>query len=89
MYGLDLDFEAGSAGTAPGPNSIRGGRQDIFTVGLNWYLNQTIRFMFDYQHVHVSRLNPDSSSSGSFSAPVGAQIGQTYDTIAVRSQLAF
>jgi len=86
---MDLNYEPGSAGLAPLPNSIRGGKQDIITVGLNWYLNQTIRFMFDYQHVHVSRLNPDSSSSGSFSAPVGAQVGQTYDTIAVRSQLAF
>jgi hypothetical protein len=45
--------------------------------------------MFDYQHVIVSRLNPDTAAfnAAGFNAPLGAQIGQTYDTVEVRSQL--
>jgi phosphate-selective porin OprO/OprP len=88
---LNLNYRAGSPGSAPGFGAIRGGEQQIYTVGLNWYLNQTIRFMLDYQHVTVNRLNPDTSafSAAGFNAPLGAQIGQTYDTIEVRSQLQF
>ena len=57
---------------------IRGGDQKIFSAGLNWYANNTIRFMFDYLHVDVERLNA-----------AGLEIGQTYNAVAVRSQMAF
>lgn len=30
---------------------VRGGKEQIFTVGLNWYLNPNIRLMFDWSHV--------------------------------------
>ena len=67
--------------------AIRGGDQRIVTVGLNWYLNPAIRFMFDYQYVTVSRLSP--GGPGTWTTPNGAQIGQNYSAFAVRSQLAF
>ncbi|MBV9996764.1 MAG: hypothetical protein JO127_16285 [Caulobacteraceae bacterium] len=86
---LDLNFDQGLAGLAPTSSAVRGGDQQIVTVGLNWYLNPTIRFMLDYQHVKISRLNPDLTAAGSFAAPIGAQIGQTYNTFEVRSQLQF
>ena len=59
-------------------SGVRGGEQSIWTVGLNWYLNNTLRMMFDYQNVDVDRLNA-----------AGAQIGQTYDAVAMRAQLSF
>lgn len=83
---LDLNYHQGSAGLANPADGVRGGDQQIFTAGLNWYWNPVIRFMVEYQHVKIDRLSP---SAVTFSTPVGAQIGQTYDTIALRSQLAF
>ncbi|RAK59248.1 porin [Phenylobacterium hankyongense] len=75
---LDLNYNAGSAGTAAAPDAIRGGEQKISSVGLNWYLNPDIRFMFDYLHVDVNRFNA-----------AGVQVGQSYNALALRSQLTF
>ena len=82
----DLNYHEGVAGAAAPADGIRGGQQDIVTAGLNWYLNPTVRFMLDLQHVKIDRLSPNATT---FSTPVGAQIGQTYNALALRSQLAF
>jgi phosphate-selective porin OprO/OprP len=82
----DLNFHPGAVGSAPAADSIRGGDQRIFSVGLNWYPNQVFHFMVDFDHVRIDRLSPDAVN---FNTPVGAQIGQTYDVVAVRSQAAF
>ncbi|HWA61162.1 MAG TPA: porin [Caulobacteraceae bacterium] len=83
---LDLDYHAGAPGTAPGADAIRGGTERNFTAGLNWYPNAVIRFMLDYEHVDIDRLSPNAAV---YQTPTGAQIGQTYDAVAVRSQVAF
>lgn len=83
---LDLNYHAGAAHTAPAADAIRGGDQQILTAGLNWYLNPVVRFVFDFQHVKIDRLSP---SAVNFSTPTGAQIGQTYNAVALRSQVAF
>jgi phosphate-selective porin OprO and OprP len=88
---LDLDYAAGAAGTAPGPSSIRGGEQQIFTLGLNWYPNNNVRFLADYQHVEVDRLSPGGTAfgSGALTPPAGAQIGQDLNIWSIRTQYAF
>ncbi|MBS0409727.1 MAG: porin [Proteobacteria bacterium] len=83
---VNLNYRAGATGTAPGADSIRGGDEQNLALGLNWWPNPLVRFMFDYEHVKIDRLSP---SAALFQTPTGAQIGQTYDTIAVRSQFAF
>ena len=83
---VDLNYHAGKPGFATPADGVRGGKQTIIAAGLNWYPNSVIRFMFDYQHVKVSRLSPNAVT---FQTPLGAQIGQHYDTVSVRSQLAF
>ena len=40
---IDLDHHAGSSGTAAALDAIRGGVQDVWTFGLNWYLNPNLR----------------------------------------------
>ena len=83
---IDLNFHAGAGGTAPTAEAIRGGEEQNLTVGVNWYLNPLVRFMLDYEHVRIDRLSPGATL---YQTPVGAQIGQSYDAIALRSQFAF
>ena len=83
---IDLNYHAGAAGAAPSADAVRGGDQRIITAGLNWYLNPVVRMMFDYQDVKIDRLSP---SAASFLTPTGAQIGQNYHVVSVRSQFAF
>jgi len=55
---------------------IYGGRQQIGAVALNWYPNDWIRFMLQFQYVDVNKLN----SAGK------VQIGQKFETLALRTQ---
>jgi len=81
---LDLNYHDCGAGKAipasPAAcfDAVRGGEQKISTIGINWYLNPTIRMMMDYQHVDIDRLNT-----------AGVQVGQKYNALAVRGQFAF
>lgn len=82
---LNLNDNAGRVGLATPANGVRGGEQTISTVGLNWYPNNVVRFILQYQDVSVDRLNPGTVGLGT----VGAQIGQDYQTLSLRSQFAF
>jgi phosphate-selective porin OprO/OprP len=79
---VDLNFNPGVAGSnvIAAAGGIRGGRQEGYTVGLNWYPNPVLRFLFDYQHLNIDRLGT--------TAPFG-QIGQKVDIAAARAQFAF
>lgn len=74
----DLNYNEGVALAATPAGGVRGGEQDIITLGLNWYPNSNVRFMFQYQNVDVDRLNG-----------AGGNIGHSYDAIAGRIQFAF
>jgi phosphate-selective porin OprO/OprP len=77
---IDLNYNVSGEGIASSSSAgeIRGGKQSIVSAGLNWYLNRNIRFMFQYQNVDIERLNN-----------AGTDIGQTFDSFAVRTQFAF
>lgn len=75
---VDLNYREGKPGTAPVLGAVRGGEQTIGTLGLNWYLNPTIRFMVDYQRVKIDRLGA-----------TGLQVGQRYNAVAARGQVNF
>jgi len=82
----DLNYRAGAPGTAPLPDAVRGGDQQIVSAGINWYLNSIARIMLDYQHVRIDHLSPNATT---FVTPVGAQVGQSYSAGAMRFQFAF
>ena len=67
---MDLDYQPGMAG------GVAGGKQAVWSVGLNWYPNQRIRFLLDYDNIRVRHGN----------AP-GLDISA--DAIGLRSQIAF
>ena len=75
---LDLNDGSGVAGAATPAGGVRGGEQKITTLGLNWYPNNLVRFLLDYQWARVTRLN----------AP-GASIGEDVNVVSFRSQFAF
>ncbi|MEO8812730.1 MAG: porin [Caulobacteraceae bacterium] len=83
---MDLNDHAGLPGTAPAPDAVRGGELETWTGGVNWYLNPIVRLALEFQHVRLTRLSPDATV---YQTPVGAQIGQSYNAVALRSQLAF
>ena len=88
---LDLNYNAGSAGAATPAGGIRGGRQETWTAGVNWYLNASTRLTADYQHVDVDRLSPGGTAfgAGALTPPAGAQIGQTFNIFSLRAQISF
>jgi phosphate-selective porin OprO/OprP len=74
---LDLNYNPGLAGFATPVGGIRGGDQRIWSAGINWYPNQILRFMLDYQHVNVSRLSS-----------TGTGLDGTLDDVSLRLQFA-
>lgn len=58
--------------------TIFGGTQENITVGLNWYLNDNMRMMFNWIHGTVQKTNLANIDRGA-----------TYDAFAMRTQFAF
>jgi phosphate-selective porin OprO/OprP len=91
----DLNYHEGLPGFAPPADGVRGGEQKVFTIGLNWYPTTNLKLMLDYLHIDVDRLNPAGPGNltpfGAAPAtpPIGAQIGQDLNAVALRSQFAF
>ncbi len=75
---LDLNDDPGDPGKAAPLGGIRGGAQKITTVGVNWYPNSVVRFLFDYQHGDIVRLSS-----------AGADTGETLNDLSFRAQFAF
>ncbi len=70
---IDLDFNPFATAANGG---VAGGKQDILTLGLNWYPNNTIKFQLNYDNLRVSHANaPASDISAS--------------AVVLRSQLSF
>ncbi|MBL8542582.1 MAG: hypothetical protein JNJ63_02135 [Hyphomonadaceae bacterium] len=86
---LDLNDNEGALGGATPAGGVRGGEQTITTLGLNWYPNNVLRFLLDYQRVEIDRFDPENSSIVTAAPGVGAQIGQDFEAISLRSQFAF
>jgi phosphate-selective porin OprO/OprP len=86
----DLDFHAGLPGATAPADGVRGGVQNIWTLGVNWYLNPNIKLMLNGLRVDVDRLNPSPTAFGAApnSPPAGAWIGQQFSIYALRGQFS-
>jgi phosphate-selective porin OprO and OprP len=61
-------------------NGVAGGRQTVYTVGLNWYINRNVRCMFNYLHGDIDK---------QVSATNFGDAGASFDAFAMRTQVAF
>jgi phosphate-selective porin OprO/OprP len=76
---VDLNSNVVSGVAQSLTGGVYGGRQQIAALALSWYPNDWLRFMLQFQHVDVNKLN----SMGT------VQIGQRFETIAARAQAAW
>ena len=60
----------------------RGGRETNFTLGVNWYINTYIRFMFNYIHADVDR-----TTAGDQPGAGGLATGDSFDMLGLRAQV--
>ena len=81
---LNDNFVSGKALTSQ-PDAVNGSKQLGFTFGVNWYPNDLIRLMLDYNHDIIDKANGTAVKG----APLGAPIGAKVDAIALRTQVAF
>jgi phosphate-selective porin OprO/OprP len=58
--------------------NVFGGKQSNLTVGLNWYVNENMRFMLNWVNGRVEKRNV-----------AGVDTGAKYNAIAMRAQVAF
>lgn len=76
---------SGSSKTYTFVNAVGGGEQQVYTLGLNWYPNSSLRFVFDYMWIDVGRRATTAASS----TMPHADIGQSLQAVALRTQIAF
>jgi phosphate-selective porin OprO/OprP len=69
---IDLDFLPFATAATGG---IAGGQQDIWTLGVNWYPNNVIKFQLNYDNIKVNHVNAPA-------ADISA------DAVVLRSQIA-
>ena len=65
-------------------DGLRGGTQNIATLGVNWYVNPVVKFTLQGQDITVHRL-------GMLGTPAIAdtEVGQHFQAVALRSQVTF
>jgi phosphate-selective porin OprO/OprP len=68
---IDLDFNPLTTAAAGG---IFGGKQDVWTIGLNWYVNNAIRFALDYDNIQVNHVNAPATDISASAIALRTQI---------------
>lgn len=70
---IDLDFNPLASAATGG---VAGGKQDVWTLGLNWYPTAGLRFALDYDNISVNHINNQATDISA-------------NAIAFRSQVSF
>ena len=76
---IDLNDRVTRGRSAASTGGVYGGAQNVYAVGLNWYPNEQLRLMLDYDIINVNRLNAAGTT----------QVGQRIHAVALRAQAAF
>ena len=81
---LDSNFITGHSLSSQ-PDAVEGGAQHGYTLGLNWYPNDIVKLMLDYDHVDFQKYLATTVTG----APLGAPIGARFDAVSLRVQVAY
>jgi phosphate-selective porin OprO/OprP len=81
---LNSNFKSGVA-LSSDPASVDGGLQRSYSLGLNWYPNDLVRFMLDYNHLDYDKANGAAVKGAALGVPVGA----SFDAVSFRAQVAY
>jgi phosphate-selective porin OprO/OprP len=76
----DLNSEEHNNEPASATGGVFGGLQQVYSIALSWYPINQVRFQLQFSHVDVNRRSADDGVT---------QIGQQFEDIAFRSQIAF
>jgi phosphate-selective porin OprO/OprP len=68
---IDLDFQPFSTAANGG---IAGGKQDVWTIGLNWYPTSGLRFALDYDNISVNHVNAPATDISASAIALRSQI---------------
>lgn len=68
---IDLDYQPFAAAAAGG---IAGGQQDVWTIGLNWYPNNAIKFQLNYDNIQVNHVNAPAGDISANAVMLRSQI---------------
>jgi phosphate-selective porin OprO/OprP len=79
-FGFGIQSDGQSYMIPETANGVAGGRQTIYTAGLNRYVNNNVRFMFNYLHGDITK---------QVSATNTGDAGAKCDAVAMRTQIAF
>ena len=79
VMNLNSNVTPGSGVSQTVTGGVYGGLQQIFGAALSWYPNDWVRFYLQFQYTQIDKLNPAGT----------AQIGQKFETLAGRVQVAF
>lgn len=81
---LNSNFVSGSA-LAGNPAAVAGGIQRSYSLGLNWYPNDLVRFLLDFNHLSYDKINVVATKGAALGTPVGAN----FNAITLRAQVAY
>ena len=81
-----VDLNDGEHSFAPDGTFLgtRGGEQETYTAGLNWYVNDYIRFMFNWIHADIDRIGTNNDCATGANCPSS---GDVFDVYAMRAQV--
>ena len=68
---IDLDYQPFAAAASGG---IPGGQQDVWTIGLNWYPNNAIKFQLNYNNIQVNHINAPANDISANAVMLRSQI---------------
>ncbi len=68
---IDLDFKPLTSAASGG---IAGGRQDVWTLGVNWYPTNGLKFALDYDNISVNHVNAPGTDISSNAIALRTQL---------------